>query len=247
VIAAVDIAGNESENSAEVSGAPTADTEAPTTPTNLLASAASSTQIDLSWDASTDNVEVAGYKVERSTDGATFEQIATALTNSFTDTTVLSGTTYYYRVKAFDGAQNESNYSNTAEASTPAVTRYEEDHASVSYTGSWGAYNGASHSGGSIKASKATGDYAVFTFTGTKVTWIGNKNFNRGIAKVYIDGVYQQDVDCYSDPGQFQVELFTKTGLTNAEHTIKIEVKGTKNASSSDLWVPIDAFDVSSN
>lgn len=39
------------------------DSEAPTTPTNLTATAASSSQINLSWDASTDNVGVAGYKI----------------------------------------------------------------------------------------------------------------------------------------------------------------------------------------
>src|SRR6185437_10541452 len=41
------------------------DTQAPTTPTNLAASAASSSQINLSWTASTDNVGVMGYRIYR--------------------------------------------------------------------------------------------------------------------------------------------------------------------------------------
>ena len=41
------------------------DAEAPTTPTNLTATAVSASRIDLSWDASTDNVGVAGYKIYR--------------------------------------------------------------------------------------------------------------------------------------------------------------------------------------
>ena len=41
------------------------DAEAPTTPTNLTATAISSSQIDLSWNASTDNMGVAGYEIYR--------------------------------------------------------------------------------------------------------------------------------------------------------------------------------------
>ena len=43
--------------------ASTSDTQAPTRPTNLAATAASSTQINLTWTASTDNVGVTGYRV----------------------------------------------------------------------------------------------------------------------------------------------------------------------------------------
>ena len=42
-----------------------ADTQAPTAPSGLSATAASSSQINLSWSASTDNVGVTGYRVER--------------------------------------------------------------------------------------------------------------------------------------------------------------------------------------
>src|SRR5467141_311440 len=44
---------------------PPPDTTPPTAPTNLTATAASATQINLSWTASTDNVGVTGYRVER--------------------------------------------------------------------------------------------------------------------------------------------------------------------------------------
>ena len=43
----------------------TADTQAPTAPTAVAAAAASSTQINLTWTAATDNVGVTGYLVER--------------------------------------------------------------------------------------------------------------------------------------------------------------------------------------
>ena len=55
------------------------DTPPPTAPTNLSATAASSSQINLSWTASTDNVGVTGYRVERCQGAGctTFAQIAT--------------------------------------------------------------------------------------------------------------------------------------------------------------------------
>ena len=59
--------------------APPPDTTPPTAPANLTATATLATQINLSWTASTDNVGVTGYKVERCSGAgcANFAQIAT--------------------------------------------------------------------------------------------------------------------------------------------------------------------------
>jgi hypothetical protein len=57
----------------------TPDSTPPSTPTNLTATAISSSQINLSWTASTDNVAVTGYKVFRNG-----TQIATPSTTSYT-------------------------------------------------------------------------------------------------------------------------------------------------------------------
>ena len=84
----------------------------------------SGTEVDLSWGASTDNVGVTGYQVERcSGSGCTnFAQIGTTTGTGTTykDTTVSAGTSYSYRVRATDAAGNLSTYSNTANATTPA-------------------------------------------------------------------------------------------------------------------------------
>lgn len=75
-------------------GALPADTEAPSAPTNLTAAAASGSRIDLSWTASTDNVGVTGYSIERSADGSTgWTEIGTSTTGSYADTTVTAGNT----------------------------------------------------------------------------------------------------------------------------------------------------------
>jgi hypothetical protein len=101
-----------------------ADTTPPSAPSNLAASAVSSAQINLSWTASTDNVGVTGYRIERC-QGAScsnFSQIATPSTPGFNDTGLAASTAYSYRVRASDAANNLSGYSNIASATTQAVS-----------------------------------------------------------------------------------------------------------------------------
>ena len=105
------------------SAPPPPDTTPPTAPSGLTATAASSTQINLAWTASTDNVGVTGYLVERCQGSGctTFAQITSVTTTSFSDTGLTSATSYSYRVRATDAAGNLSGYSSTATASTPSA------------------------------------------------------------------------------------------------------------------------------
>jgi V8-like Glu-specific endopeptidase len=93
--------------------------EPPAAPTNLSANAVACDQIDLAWTDNADNET--GFEIERSTDGINFGQIDTVGANvtGYSDTTVAESTTYYYRVRAYNGAGN-SAYTNIANATTPA-------------------------------------------------------------------------------------------------------------------------------
>ncbi|MGC2464502.1 MAG: fibronectin type III domain-containing protein, partial [Candidatus Acidiferrum sp.] len=88
-----------------------------------MAAATSTTQIQLSWTASTDNVGVMGYKVERCSGAgcSNFAQIATLAGTTFGDSGLTASTSYSYRVRATDAAGNNSGYSNTATTSTAAA------------------------------------------------------------------------------------------------------------------------------
>src|SRR5882672_8272848 len=101
---------------------PAADSEAPGVPGSLTASAASNSQITLSWMAASDNVGVTGYLVERCTGTAcaNFAQISQTASTALNDSGLAAAADYSYRVRATDGAGNLSDYSAVASASTPA-------------------------------------------------------------------------------------------------------------------------------
>ena len=96
------------------------DTTPPSTPTSPSATAISASQINLSWTASTDNVGVTGYKVERCQGSgcSNFAQVGTPTGTTFSDTGLTASTSYSYRVRATDAAGNLSGYSTTASATT---------------------------------------------------------------------------------------------------------------------------------
>jgi RHS repeat-associated protein len=98
---------------------PAADTTAPTTPTGVVASAVSPTQVNLSWTASTDNVAVTAYTIYRG--GAKLSVVAGSVT-SFTDHSPVPATAYAYTVAAADAAANASAQSAAANATTPSLT-----------------------------------------------------------------------------------------------------------------------------
>lgn len=82
---------------------PEADTEAPTAPTNLVATTITSNSIDLNWDASSDNVGVQSYVVFK--DG-TIE--ATTSDTNYSVTGLTPVTNYCFTVVAKDAMNNSS-------------------------------------------------------------------------------------------------------------------------------------------
>jgi hypothetical protein len=119
----VDAAGNLSAYSsiATATTPAPADTTAPSAPTGLTATAISTTRIDLGWTASTDNVGVTGYRVERcqGTLCIDFTQVGTPTGTAYSDTGLAANTNYRFRVRAVDAAGNLSAYSSIASATTP--------------------------------------------------------------------------------------------------------------------------------
>jgi RHS repeat-associated protein len=92
-----------------------ADSTAPTVPTAVVASAKSSSEIDLTWGASTDTVGVQGYKVYRN--GTLVTTTGSIGSTSWFDTGLAPNTAYSYQITAIDAAGNE-----TAKTTAVSVT-----------------------------------------------------------------------------------------------------------------------------
>ncbi|SMH71442.1 PQQ-dependent sugar dehydrogenase [Candidatus Nitrosotalea okcheonensis] len=99
----------------------------PGSPTSLTATAISSSQINLSWTAPSNNggSAITGYKIERSTDSGTTWSTIVANTASasttYSDSGLAASTVYTYRVSAINSVGTGSP-SNTASATTSSGT-----------------------------------------------------------------------------------------------------------------------------
>lgn len=102
---------------------PSPDSAAPTVPGSLTATAVSSSRVNLSWGASTDNVGVTGYRVERCQGAgcSNFTQVGTSAGTTYSESGLAAAASFSYRVRATDAAANLSLYSNTATVATPAL------------------------------------------------------------------------------------------------------------------------------
>jgi chitodextrinase len=94
-----------------------ADTTAPSVPTNLSATATSSSQIQLAWSASSDHVGVTGYRVYRNN-----ALVGASGGTSHTSSGLAPSTTYVFQVSAVDAAGNESLRSTAVSATTAAAS-----------------------------------------------------------------------------------------------------------------------------
>jgi len=98
----------------------------PQPPTKLAATAVSSSQMNLTWNAPTNNggSPVTSYEIKRSTDGSTWKVLVKnthSTSTTYSDTGLAPNTTYYYRVFAINDV-GTSLRSNTASATTPLLS-----------------------------------------------------------------------------------------------------------------------------
>ncbi len=93
----------------------------PDAPSQLTATAAGRTSINLSWTAPSDNggATITGYQIEVSNAGA-WSELATTRATTYTHTNLAAGTTQVYRVRAVNSVGN-SDASNTVSATTDAL------------------------------------------------------------------------------------------------------------------------------
>ncbi|MFH1228626.1 MAG: putative Ig domain-containing protein [Planctomycetota bacterium] len=195
------------------------DVTAPNEPSNLTATAISPSQINLQWADNSANED--SFKIERKTgSGGTYEEIVSISTDSssYSNTGLSGGTTYYYRVRAYNPV-GYSSYSNEANAATlfnppaPVTLPTPADGAtdiSLNQQLSWTAITGAT-------------SYDVYFGITTPPAYVTNTavtSYNPGVLSNNI--IYYWRIDSKNSGG-------TTTGIVWNFQTIKLFAKDTGN------------------
>jgi hypothetical protein len=111
-------------------------------------------------------------------------------------------------------------------------------NAAWSYGSQSGAYAGDNH------WSSTTNNYYQVGFNGTQVKVFTAKASNQGIAAISIDGGTETLVDTYASTRSDNALIYTSPELAPGQHTVKVRVTGTKNASSTGNIITADRIDV---
>ncbi len=113
----------------------------------------------------------------------------------------------------------------------------------VVHKGTWSAMKDGGNYFGTEQYSNHADDSIEYTFTGTAIAWITVRNHNCGIADVYLDGqLVADDIDLYATGKKHKQAVFSRTGMEDKEHTIRIVVTGKKNPESDNCYLVSDAF-----
>lgn len=125
------------------------------------------------------------------------------------------------------------------QAPLPTV-RYEETNTNLLYSTAWTPVSNAVYSGNSMRTRNASGSVTAL-FKGTGITVVATKAASYGKMKVVLDGT-ASTVDLRATSTAYKQPVYTKTGLTNTSHYLRIEWTGT--TSGTGTTVNLDAVDV---
>jgi len=128
--------------------------------------------------------------------------------------------------------------------STLTIQRFDDSNEFVIYEGPWRKTEESLASGKTLMMTGVPSATANLTFHGNGVSWVGVRTHAAGIAQVFIDDIYQGNVDLYAATTEMEALLFVHKNLSYGDHTITIMVTGDKNPRSLGTNVVIDAFDI---
>ena len=128
----------------------------------------------------------------------------------------------------------------------PQSVTVNDTNSGLQYSGSaWGYYPGRPASfqdvQNDVHATLNNGDAVSYTFTGTSIAYVSEKSDGYGLVDVYLDGQFQATVDANA-AGVHNLGnqvLFSKTGLTSGQHTLRLVKK-------SGVYMLLDALVVNS-
>jgi len=243
---AVDAAGNAASGALLYTIIPPAPSATAPVPSIVLHATLTTTTVPvtLTWSAaaSADGSAVARYELQQSTDGGTTwtaTALPAALSTSVLQNLVPSATTsYLFRVRATDAAGRVGAFATSAPFTLVAA---QETDPNIAYAGSWPIAARANAFGGSTSSTSVAGSTATYTFTGSYVAWVTEKDPTHGQAVVSIDGVATPLIDNYN-AGSLPRRVMYVRALPAGVHTIQVKVLATKTAAATGTRTDIDTF-----
>jgi hypothetical protein len=205
-----------------------------------LSSTTANVPVEVGWACTDATSGIDRYLVQRSTNGGVSWSGFSGYTTATSKTAdLVPGTSYLFRVRAYDVAGRASAWAVSAPV-TVALTQ-EPPSGNVVYSGTWTSGSFTWASGGTVHSSKIAGHAATLTFTGREVAWIAPKHRYYGIANIYLDNVLVGQVDLYAAAFQMRQVVFHQA-VSAGTHTLRIEVTGTRNAAALGAHIYVDAF-----
>ncbi|OZJ01666.1 hypothetical protein BZG36_05673, partial [Bifiguratus adelaidae] len=166
-----------------------------------------------------------GASIRYTTDGSTPSSTVGAL---YSSPVSIASTTMLKAIAYKSGMSNSTVTSATYTISSSTTSTTLNDTASgIVYTGTWnyGANRGLGDYQDDIHFTATNGDSVAYTFTGTGIDYVTEKNSDEGNVDVYIDGVLQQTVSCVSTTRLAQQTAYSNKNLTPGSHTLKLVKK----------------------
>jgi spore germination protein YaaH len=210
------------------------------TPGVTLPSAASTVGIwsRLTW-AATDSggAGIASYDLQRSVDGAAFSPYLSGTTTTALGVSLIPGHTYRFAVRARDRAGNVGAW---VAGSTVRAYLPQDASAGLTWKGIWRTATGPQCSGGSLRFGMGGGASVTYAFTGRSIAWVAMLGPDRGVARVYVDGLLVSTVDLRSPIVVYRRVAFARSWSAAGAHSLRVVVAGTAGRPR----VDIDAFEL---
>jgi hypothetical protein len=188
--------------------------------------------VRVSWTAS----DVSGIKridlQQRINSGAWVALAPTTPATTSWNATLATGSTYRFRVRAQDKAANTGGW---VQGRTLTLAPYQENHASVTYSGTWTGASSSDAYAGSTRYSAASGAKASLQTSTQSFAWVTATGPGYGTAQVLIDSVVVATIDLGALPASNRYLAFATSWSSVASHKIQIRLM-------SNLRVDLDAF-----
>ena len=132
------------------------------------------------------------------------------------------------------------------DALEPTITagaKIDDRNPEIGYSSGWSTFTSTGYYLGTTTFSTTAGSQAQYSFSGSVINWYGVTGTDHGKADVFIDNVLDSSVDLYSAARTTGL-VYSKSGLANGPHTIKIVVRSDRNANATANYVELDALEL---